>query len=789
MHHARLRRVLARGFGVFAATLATVMFAAGARSAAAAPIEQVLYAFCAQYGCADGEGPNAGLVLDEAGNLYGTASVAGGRHDNPGYGAVFELMPTPSGRWTYAGLRYFCQQNCVSGANPAAGLIMDQAGNLYGTTFYGGANNRGVVFEFTPSSSGGWSETVLYSFCSRGGCSDGSGPGFGGLIIDKVGNLYGTTAYGGAHGAGVVFRLTPKPSGPWTETVLYSFCAQKGCSDGADPAGVLMDQAGNLYGTAGQGGNTANSLCKHSNPPGCGVAFELSPNRNGGWTETVLHTFCSQNNCLDGDGAFGLIMDEAGNLYGTTVGGGNGNNICNVSSTCGLVYELTPSRSGGWSETVLYYFCSQSKCSDGANPGVGQLLIDGAGNLYGATDSGGTYQFGGVVFQLTPTRGGGWSKTVLHNFCSQPSCADGLGPQGGLIMDKAGNLYGTADGGGPADGGVVFELTGTGAQPDALSVAKSGNGSGTVTSSPAGIDCGPTCRANFNSGARVSLTASAEAGSIFAGWSGGGCGGTDTCIVTMNSSRLVAATFAVASSHTLSLGLLGVGAVVSSPSGINCPGLCSASFASGTRVTLTATPASGYRFAAWNGKTACSGTGSCTLTMNSDQSVTARFSVITYSLSASLAGSGTVTSSPAGINCPSRCSAIFDNGTQLTLTAAPASGWSFNGWGGPCAVSGGTCTLTMNSNQSVTATFSVITHSLSVATVGGGAVTSSPSGIDCPGACDATFDASTRVTLTAAPIAGWIFSGWSGACSGTGSCQLTINSDQSAAATFKVATQ
>jgi uncharacterized repeat protein (TIGR03803 family) len=726
--------------------------------------------------------------LDEAGDLYGTTAGAGGRHDNPGYGVVFELAPNPSGHWTYAGLRYFCQQNCVAGAGPLAGLIMDQAGNLYGTTFAGGANNRGVVFEFTPSFSGGWTETVLYSFCLRSGCPDGSGPAFGSLIIDKVGNLYGTTFYGGAHGAGVAFQLTPKHSGPWIETVLYSFCSQKGCSDGAGPEAVLMDEAGNLYGTTGQGGNTASGLCKDSNPPGCGVAFELSPNRSGGWTETVLHTFCSESNRLDGDGPIsGLIMDEAGNLYGTTVGGGNGNNICDVSSTCGLVFELTPNRSDGWSETVLYYFCSQSKCSDGANPDAG-LLMDGAGNLYGATDSGANYS--GVVYALTPGRNDVWKETVLHDFCSQTGCADGYLPFAGLIMDKTGNLYGTTEEGGTGGGGVAFKISGAGAQPDMLSVAKSGKGSGTVTSSPPGIGCGSTCRANFNSGARVTLTASAASGSIFAGWSGGGCGGTDPCIVTMNSSRRVTASFVPASSHTLSLALLGGGAVVSSPSGISCPVACSASFAPGTRVTLTATPASGYSFDGWSGNSACSSTGSCMLTMNSNRSVTARFSVITYSLSASLAGSGTVTSSPSGINCPRGCSASFNHGTQVTLTATPASGWSFNGWGGnsTCAGTGGTCTLTMNSDQSVTTRFSAVTYSLSVATVGGGAVASSPPGIDCPGACGASFDAGTRVTLTAAPVAGWIFSGWSNACSATATCLLTMNSDQSVGATFEAGT-
>src|SRR6266851_1670139 len=352
----------------------------------------------------------------------------------------------------------FCSQsNCADGANPFAygGLIMDTSGNLYGTTSVGGnATGGGTVFQLTPSDTG-WSETVLYSFCSQTNCADGASP-LAGLIMDAAGNLYGTTSAGGtsAPGTGVVFQLTPDPTGTgWTETVLYSFCSQIYCADGYQPlGGLIMDGAGNLYGTTRQGDNNPGT-CAFAG--GCGVVFELTPDATGtAWTETVLHSFfCS--NCADGaNPAPGLIMDGAGNLYGTTTTGG--------ATGGGTVFQLTPSDTG-WSETVLYSFCSQTRCADGLYP-YGDLIMDEAGNLYGTTWRGGsgTQLISGVAFELTPdSTGTAWTETVLYNFCSQSNCADGGGPFAGLLMDASGNLYGTTNVGGNFNNKCAVQGCGT----------------------------------------------------------------------------------------------------------------------------------------------------------------------------------------------------------------------------------------------------------------------------------------------------------------------------------------
>src|SRR5580704_16742903 len=237
-----------------------------------------------------------------------------------------------------------------------------------------------------------------------------------------------------------------------TEQVLYNFCSQNNCADGMVPSsGVIRDGSGNLYGAA-FGGNTCTVGALL---PTCGVVFELTPNG----TETVLHTFCSQlrnNTCADGQAPNGLIMDAAGNLYGTAEFGGPGSGAdqgCALNVVeCGVVFELTPNQTRtAWTETVLYNFCSKSNCSDGRAPNT-SLIMDGAGNLYG-TAAGGNSTGGlggaGVAFELTANQARtAWTETVLYNFCSQNNCSDGTSPVGGLTMDAAGNLYGTTEFGG-----------------------------------------------------------------------------------------------------------------------------------------------------------------------------------------------------------------------------------------------------------------------------------------------------------------------------------------------------
>jgi len=340
-------------------------------------------------------------------------------------------------------LQYF---NGKDGANPSAGVIFDAQGNLYGTTDGGGTYNRGVVFELSPNPTGFWTETVLYSFSGVNG--DGRYP-YAGLVFDSLGNLYGTTAVGGAfncvgssQGCGTVFELSPGQNGTWTETVLHSFDGR----DGALPyASLIIDAAGNLYGTTGHGGSGAN--CPAQLTVGCGIVFELSPTQ-GAWTESVLYNFCSLAQCKDGFGPFaGLIFDAAGNLYGTTSDGGAYSH-CNPS--CGTVFELTPGN-GAWTESVLFSF----KGKYGADP-EDDLIFDAKGNIYGTTRLGhGNGGGGGVAFELSPANGA-WTETVLHGFNRD---RDGQGPNGPLVFDASGNLYGTTQAGGSNERGLVFELS------------------------------------------------------------------------------------------------------------------------------------------------------------------------------------------------------------------------------------------------------------------------------------------------------------------------------------------
>ena len=321
-----------------------------------------------------------------------------------------------------------------------------------------------------------------------------------------------------------------------------------------------------------------------------------------------------------------------------------------------------------------------------------------------------------------------------------------------------------------------------------LSVTKAGTGSGTVTSTPPGIDCGATCTASFPHGTTVTLTASPAAGSTFTGWSGD-CTGTGACTVSIILARSVTATFTL-QRFTLSVTRTGTGSgiVTSDPPGIDCGATCSASFDYGTTLSLTATPAPGSSFTGWSGE-GCSGTGTCTVSMTQARNVTATFTLQTFMLTLTKTGTGngTVTSTPAGIDCGTTCSAAFDYGTSVTLTATPATGSTFTGWTGDCTGTG-TCTVTMTQARNVTAVFTLQSFVLTVtkAGTGGGSITSSPSGLTCSGAtCTGTFDYRTSVTLTANPTTGSTFIGWSGeACSGTGPCTVTMSQDRSVTATF-----
>ncbi|HVO55105.1 MAG TPA: hypothetical protein VMT37_11905, partial [Solirubrobacterales bacterium] len=310
-----------------------------------------------------------------------------------------------------------------------------------------------------------------------------------------------------------------------------------------------------------------------------------------------------------------------------------------------------------------------------------------------------------------------------------------------------------------------------------LSVSRSGSGSGSVTSAPAGIECGATCSASFNHGTEVTLSAPPASGSRFIKWTGA-CTGTGTCKVTMSAAKSVGAEFALIPKFALKVTKSGNGSgtVTSSPSGISCGSECEASYEEGTEVTLTPSASAGSEFKGWSG--ACTGTGACKVTISAAKQVGAEFALERHLLSviASGGGSGAVTSSPAGIDCGGTCTASFNHGTEVTLSASPGPGSFFVKWTGACTGSGA-CKVTMNAASSVGAEFSpvpVFALKLSRSGNGSGTVASSPAGIECGSDCEEPYEEGTEVTLSASPAAGSDFTGWSGACTGTGTCKVTI---------------
>ena len=315
-------------------------------------------------------------------------------------------------------------------------------------------------------------------------------------------------------------------------------------------------------------------------------------------------------------------------------------------------------------------------------------------------------------------------------------------------------------------------------------------GNGTVTSSPYGVSCGLTCNSYFSIGTVVLLTATPNSGYTFTGWTGA-CSGTGACVVTMNSNQSVSATFSqsLPSTYLISVINSGNGTVSSNSGKIDCGFVCSASYSSGATEVLFANPSPGYTFTGWSG--GCVGTGSCILTVSSNQSVTANFVSSGYMLRLTKSGNGTISSSPSGINCGSVCSGSFNSGTVVSLTATPDSGYYFSGWSGtgPClGVGTGNCSVTMTSDLNMEAIFAVVPV-LSVSKVGNGTIISSPGGINCGPTCTFTFlQGADLVSLTATPDNGWSFSGWSGACTGTGTCSVSMDAAKAVTATFALPT-
>lgn len=339
---------------------------------------KVLRSFCPKAGvCSGGAAPVGNLVIDTAGNLYGVTTFGGrvSQGASPGYGVIFKLATDRKLTVLY---RFCAVRKCADGSHPEAGLTYagaasgvpyDGVSPLYGTTFSGGAQGKGVVFRITPTGGTATYETI-YDFCSAASCTDGSSP-TASLAIDATGNLIGTTGFGGAHEAGVIFKLAPGSGGTWTESVLHDFDNPPG----SPMSGVLIDATGNMFGTAGSGY--------------VGVIYRLS-----GSSYSVLHTFCQQDKCADGGSPRGdLAMDASGNLIGvTSVGGVNSN-----KKSGGTVFRY----SSGGDYSLLHSFCAERRCKDGDAPLAG-VILDADGSMFGTTGDAGQNGSGGTVFRLTP---------------------------------------------------------------------------------------------------------------------------------------------------------------------------------------------------------------------------------------------------------------------------------------------------------------------------------------------------------------------------------------------------
>ncbi len=396
--------------------MGTLFVCLAASAAFAASNETVLHSFRpAQMDTAPG------LVVDARGNLYGSAGFGGvgcGTATD-GCGVIFKLI-AQGGQWHYQVLYSF--QGGSDGSGPNA-VMLDAAGNIYGTTYWGGDLSCGTAFKLAPNSDGTWTFGTIHEFK---GSPNGCHP-VGRFVLDSAGNLYGVTGNGGIL-FGTVFQLTPSAAG-W-----------RNYYDGAYPStGLTLDAAGNLYGTTIEGGN--NNDCFG----GCGVVFELIY-ASGIWTETVLHRF---NYFTEGAMPLStLALDAAGNIYGTNFLGGTG------AVGGGTAFRLAPNGSGGWTFTLLHTFNDNSLTSDGCFPS-GDLVLDSQGNLYGTTGGGGAFQ-NGEVYELIANSGTGpWAEQRVYSFAGG---VDGSAPVAGVIRDTLGNFFGTTEIGGAFGSGTAFEV-------------------------------------------------------------------------------------------------------------------------------------------------------------------------------------------------------------------------------------------------------------------------------------------------------------------------------------------
>jgi hypothetical protein len=465
----RIRQMsLLRRFSAAVFTL-TAFFALCAGSSA--QTETPIYSFT---GGSDGATPSTTLLPDSSGNYYGTTfsggSYAGSQCSFFGCGVVFKLSPNSSGGFTESVIYSFT--GGTDGAGPAASLTFDSQGNLYGTALGGGINTNtctfftapgcGVVFKLSPNGSGGWTESVLYSFKAGNDGYDAESP----LNFDSVGNIYGTTSLGGplkkcasTEGCGEVFKLTPNGSGGWTYSVIHFF--SNGTDGGRPYSGVVIDHAGNIFTNTTQGGNLNDCATQ-----GCGTLVELSPN-GASYRFRVLHAFTglADGNFVQG----GLFIDSSGVIYAPMQTGGHRSGVCRSIGGCGVIFKATPNATGGYTPGVAYTFTGGA---DGYGP-VSALIADPSGNLYGAAagkPTGGSNQCAdgscGFVYKLTPAGGSSFTESIIYAFTG--------GTDGGLpaypaavTLDASGNIFGTVFGYGIPNGcsafgngcGVAYKIT------------------------------------------------------------------------------------------------------------------------------------------------------------------------------------------------------------------------------------------------------------------------------------------------------------------------------------------
>jgi subtilisin family serine protease len=426
---------------------------------------------------------------------------------------------------------------------------------------------------------------------------------------------------------------------------------------------------------------------------------------------------------------------------------------CTGTAACKLT--MTAARAVGANFTALTYPVTVTK----AGTGSGSVVSSPTGISCGTTCS--VARAHGSAWTLTATAANG------SIFAGWSGACTGTGPCSGTV-------------GGAVNVTATFRKT-----HNTLSVLRTGTGTGSVVSAPAGINCGTVCSTAITAESTVTLTPAAAAGSTFTGWTGA-CTGTGACRVSMDAARAVTASFArITYALGVSVSGSGIGTVVSLPAGISCGTACSKPFNSGTSVTLTATAGSGSVFSGWSG--ACSGTGRCTVTLD-DAKQTAAVFIRTHqplSLVKAGTGSGSVVSNPAGLSCSATCSKLLPLNAALTLTATPAAESVFTGWTGACSGTG-TCEVSMAQARSVTATFTRTRYTLTTLVTGapGGRIQSSSSGIDCGSACTGSMALNSVVSLTPIPATGWRFTGWFGACTGTGACTVTLNAAKSVEARF-----